>query len=330
MIRAMYRSSDGKVTAEFPPADIAGALAQPKGLLWVDMISDTPDEKPYEDLLKDQFNFHPLAIDDALRETHVAKVDDWKDYLYLVLHAVEFDAAAERLRARELDVFLGKNYLVTHHEGPIAAVDRVWANCLKEPRHLSRGADHLLYQLIDWMVADYMPTVDALDDAIDEIEADAFPRPTPDVLVRIFRLKRALLHLRRAIGPEREVLNRLARDDYAVIDARDRVYFRDIYDHLVRMVDINESLREQAAGALDTYLSATANRTNEIMKVLTMVNVLFLPISFLAGFFGMNFFGPSIEVTASPVGRILLGGVAALMAATPAAMYVWMRRRRWV
>src|SRR3990172_1973844 len=251
MIRAMYRSSDGKVTAEFPQADIAGALAQPKGLLWVDMISDTPDEKPYEDLLKDQFKFHPLAIDDALRETHVAKVDDWKDYLYLVLPA-------------------------------------------------------------------------------DEIEAAAFPRPTPDVLVRIFRLKRALLNLRRAIGPEREVLNRLARDDYAVIDARDRVYFRDIYDHLVRLVDINESLREQAAGALDTYLSATANRTNEIMKVLTMVNVLFLPISFLAGFFGMNFFGPSIEVTASPVGRILVGGVAALMAATPAAMYVWMRRRRWV
>jgi len=170
----------------------------------------------------------------------------------------------------------------------------------------------------------------ALDEEIDRAEDEVFDRPTAATLSRIFTLKRATLHLRRILSPQREVLNRLARDDYAVIDARDRVYFRDIYDHLVRMVDINESLREQAAGALDTYLSATANRTNEIMKVLTMVNVLFLPISFLAGFFGMNFFGPSIEVTASPVGRILVGGVAALMAATPAAMYLWMRRRRWV
>lgn len=330
MIRALYRTSEGRLTPELPLADIPAALADRKGLLWVDVVPDAPDKSDAEALLRDTFKFHPLAIDDALRETHLPKVDDWKDYLYVVLEEAEFDPVTEHLVAYELDIFLGKNFLVTLREHTIGAVERVWKSCLREPLHLTAGPDHLLYQVVDWMVADYMPTVDALDEAIDDIESRVFSRPSPELLARIFRLKRALVRMRRAMSPEREVLNRLARDDYAVIDAKDRVYFRDIYDHIVRLVDINEGLRDQIAGVMDLYLSATANRTNQIMKVLTMVNVLFLPIMFLAGFFGMNFFGESIEVTHSYPGRLLLAGVLASVVAIPAAMYVWMRRRKWV
>ncbi len=128
--------------------------------------------------------------------------------------------------------------------------------------------------------------------AIDQTEDEVFDNPTPQTLERIFSLKRAVLHLRRVIGPQREVLNRLARDDFAVIDPRTRVYFRDVYDHLVRLHDITESIRDLVSGALDTYLSVINNRMNDIMKTLTVITTLFMPISFLAGFFGMNFFVP--------------------------------------
>src|SRR3972149_3959817 len=137
-----------------------------------------------------------------------------------------------------------------------------------------------------------MPVVEALDDEIDLVEDQIFNNPNPHVLENIFTLKRAALHLRRIIGPQREVLNKLARDDYPAIDARAKVYFRDVYDHLVRLHDVTESLRDLVSGALDTYLSVVNNRMNDIMKTLTVITTLFMPISFLVGFFGMNFFQP--------------------------------------
>ena len=162
----------------------------------------------------------------------------------------------------------------------------------------AKRAGHLLYWLADELVADYMPVVEAVDEAIDQIEDQVFDNPEPSLLEQIFALKRALLHLRRIIAPQREVLNKLARGDYAVIDAEDRVFFRDVYDHLVRLYDIAESLRDLVGSALDTYLSVVNNRMNEVMKTLTVITTLFMPISFLVGFFGMNFFQVTIPLAA--------------------------------
>jgi magnesium transporter len=186
------------------------------------------------------------------------------------------------------------------------------------------GPDHLLYELLDLITADYLPAVDALDEVIDRIEDEVFARPAQSTLNKIFSLKRAILHLRRIIGPQREVLNRLARDEYPFIDAKDRVYFRDVYDHLVRLVDLTESLRDLIGGTLDTYLSVVSNRTNEIMKTLTITSVLFLPISFLAGFFGMNF----LDIPFDRAGLLVVAVLS--MVATPAAMLLWFRHRRWL
>jgi magnesium transporter len=331
MIRALYRTQDGRLSTDTRPEEFAAALQDASGLLWVD-FADTPPEQDAPILLK-TFGFHPLAVDDALQESHVPKVDDWGQYLYIVLHAVVFDAHAqdgEHVDTLELDVFVGKNYIVTHHDQLIAAVDRVWTLCQRDERHLKGGADHLLYELTDMLVADYMPVVDEIDEAIDQIEDQVFNRPTPDTLERIFRLKRAVLHLRRIISPQREVLNKLARDDYPVIDAQDRVYFRDVYDHLVRLYDINESLRDLMGGALDTYLSVINNRMNEIMRTLTVVTTLFMPISFAAGFFGMNFFQPVEDPlkawTTSPAFLLAL----IVMFLTPLGMYLWIRRKGWM
>lgn len=186
----------------------------------------------------------------------------------------------------------------------------------------------MLYEAIDAIVADYMKVMDEMDEAIDLIEDEVFDNPTPKTLERIFALKRAVLRLRRILSPQREVLNKLARDDYKVIDAKDRIYFRDVYDHIVRLHDLNESLRDLVGSALDTYLSVTSNRINQVMKVLTIVTTLFMPISFLAGFFGMNFFGP----VGDPgwTNPAVMAGVLGVMILSPLTMLGLMRRVGWI
>jgi magnesium transporter len=322
MIRTLYRSGKGGFTIDIPTTHWRVALRDEGGLLWVD-FSEEPAEK-VEPPLRDIFNFHPLAIDDALREAHVPKIDNWGEYVYAVAHGIVFDAQALSLTTRELDIFLGQNYLVTHHHRPIEAVDRVWANSQKDQRRLEAGADHLLYDILDTLTADYLPAIDALDDALDRLEDEVFASPSQHTLNTIFSVKRAVLNFRRVIGPQREVLNKLARDEFAPIDPKDRIYFRDIYDHLVRLADINESLRDLTGGALDTYLSVISNRVNEVMKILTIISALFMPISFLAGVFGMNFLNIPFDNPA-----LLIGAVAS-MVALPAFMFWWFRRQGWM
>jgi magnesium transporter len=269
-------------------------------------------------------------VDDALHETHVPKVDDWEQYIYVAMHAISFTSGEEDIEGIELDTFLGDNYIVTHHDLPIQALNRVWDACTKDARHFKRGADHVLYKLTDELIVDYMQVVEALDEEIEKVEAEVLGKPSAQIVQRIFTLKRATLHLRRVLSPLREVLNKLARDDYDVIDAKDRVYFRDVYDHLVRLHDISESLRDLVGGVLDTYLSVINNRMNEIMKTLTLITTLFMPITFVTGFFGMNFFQPvSTELsrwTTNPAFIVML----TIVFCTPLGMFLWMQRRKWM
>lgn len=322
MIRSLYRNGKGVATVDVPVSHWKAALKDPQGLLWIDFCRETSER--VEPILRDTFNFHPLAIDDALRQTHVPKIDNWVEYVYLVVHSVSFDHATLELVTSELDVFLGRNFLVTSHAAPADAVDRLWTICQRDPNVAGRGTDYMLYSLLDMVASDYLPTMDLLDETLDELEDEVFSRPTNQTLNTLFQVKRAILHLRRVIGPQREVLNRLARDPYEVIDPEDRVYYRDVYDHFVRLVDINETLRDLVGGTLDTYLSVTANRTNDIMKVLTIFTALFMPLTFITGFFGMNFeflpFRHEGLFWAATVGMI----------AMPAVMLMWFRGKHWM
>jgi magnesium transporter len=327
MIRILSRPQDGPSRFDLQPHDLPAALSDPGAVIWLDFEAESPER--CEPILRETFGFHPLAIDDALQESHVPKVDDWGQYLYLVLPAITLDGAGEpHVEMQELDAFLGPNYLVTHHDRPVPVVDRVWSACQRDERHLEGKVDHVLYKLVDDLAASYMEVIERLDDAIELVEDEVFDRPTTSTLERIFDLKRALIQLRRIILPQREVLNRLARGDYAVIDARDRVFFRDVYDHLVRMHDITESMRDLVSGALDTYLSVINNRMNDIMKTLTIITTLFMPLSFLTGFFGMNFFGPSgrLDTWTSEMGLVI---TLLILVATPILMFMWMRRQGW-
>ena len=328
--RISHRSSEGVFRDNLTATDIADAIADLKAISWIDIENPENDLKGVEELFRNVFHFHPLAIEDALKETHVPRIDDWGKYLYMVFQTVDFDLPSLEPRLKELDVFLGSNYLVTCHAGNMPAIDRIVNTVQRDAQRMARGADHILYHVLDETVASYMTAIERLDEAIDDAQEEVFNQPSPKTLQRIFQIKRAVLRLHRLLSPQREVLNRLARDAYAQVDEQDRVYFRDVYDHLVRIHDISESVRDLISGALDTYLSAISNRTNEIMKTLTLVTVMFLPMSFLAGFFGMNFFGENL-VLASPLPRgWLFWGSLAAMISTPVAMTVWAKSRRWL
>jgi len=325
----MVLTKGGLAKTDLKVEEYRVALQNPEGLLWVDFEGTLPETD--EPLLRDVFGFHPLAIDDALQESHVPKIDDWEDYLYIVLHAVSFDRTdGGHVDTLELDIFLGRNYIVTHHDQSISAIEKVWSACQRDERLWKNGVDYIMYRLTDEVVASYLPVVEEIDEAVDRTEDEVFGRPSPDVVATIFALKRAVLQLRRVIGPQREVLNRLARDDYAVIDTRARIYFRDVYDHLVRLHDITESIRDLVSGTLDTYLSVINNRMNEIMKTLTVITTMFMPISFVVGFFGMNFFQPiaaSLIPWADVPSFALTLGITIL---TPIAMLWWIRSRGWM
>lgn len=327
MIRSIYYSRDKQINTDLKPEAYREALEDEEGLLWVDFEASPLEED--EPILLKIFQFHPLAVDDALRETHVPKVDDWGKYLYIVLQNLEISPTkANTLITQELDVFIGNNFLVTHHDQKLEAIEQLWTSVQRDERHLSNGPDHLLYRLVDELATGYMLLVEKLDEMIDTLEDEIFNHSEARILEQIFALKRATLYFQRMVGPEREVLNKLARDDYQMIDEQARVYYRDVYDHMVRLHDLTESLRDLATGALDTYLSVINNRTNDIMKTLTIITAFFMPLSFITGFFGMNFFAADPPF-ADWVGLPVLVGMLVVMAITPISMYFWMRRQGW-
>jgi magnesium transporter len=328
MIRSLYRQGDGNVSTDVELSQLTSIIQDKDGLLWVDFFNE-PKEACMP-ILRDTFGFHPLAIDDALEETHVLKVDDWGEYLYLVLHGVILNPEEdELLSTNELDLFLGDNYLVTYRLAAMPGLEHAWEVCQRDERLMQKGAASLLYRVVDEMVANYMPVVEQIDEEVDQIEDILFDQPKPQLLEQIFSLKRALLHLRRIISPQREVLNKLARGDFGVIPDDERVFFRDVYDHLVRLYDIAEGLRDLVGGALETYLSVVSNRMNEVMKILAVITTLFMPVSFLSGFFGMNFFHPVASLPGWTE-KITFFFILAMMVVIPIGMYSWMRRREWM
>lgn len=323
MIRALSYTQAGKVQT-ITVNQIAAVLRKKQDFLWLDFTSEPIEtSKP---ILEDIFNFHPLAIDDALHETHVPKIDDWDTYLYLVLRTVRY-ASHDSLEiiTPELDIFLGLNYLVTYHTDHIEAIDKIWNLCQQDPRCLTKGTGYLLYQISDELVTNTMALIEDIDDHIDQIEDEIFTDPQPGTLALIFTIKRSALTLRRTLLPQREVYTKLARGDFKLIPEHDRIYFRDVYDHMVRLQEINESVRDLAGGAIDTYLSVVNNRMNEIMKVLTIIATIFIPLSFFTGIYGMNFvYMPELQwrwgyfFLLGFLGMVIIG------------MLMYFKRKRWI
>lgn len=289
MIRSIYFPPGGPSQSNLNDQEIQAALRQPEGLLWIDFENPQLDE--FDHYLRNIFNFHPLAIEDCQsNEYQTPKVDDFKNYIFIVAHAIQPGGEQNGLATWELDLFLGANYLVSCSSNKaMPPVEAVWQRLNRDERLHGNGSDFLCHAILDHLVDDYMPILDHMDDEIDWLEDQVMATPDPKTLERILSLKHNIMALRRIVSPLREVVNKLSRDDFPQIDPYSRIYFRDIYDHLVRIQDLSESIRDIVSGALDIYLSSTSLRLNEIMKALTIVSTIFLPLTFLAGVYGMNF-----------------------------------------
>ncbi len=328
MIRSLHYSPDGKIRTDIPQGEFILLKDTEGGVLWIDMYGE--DKPNYKLILERIFDFHPLSVDDALEKTHVPKVDDWGKYLYLVLHDFELvEGPSASVELMELDIFVGQGFLVTYHTQKIKALERVWESCEWDPRYLKRGALNLFYHLADRLVENHLPVFDQIELGINELEDQILHAPKEDTLERIFDLKRSLLRLRRIITPQREVFHKLAHNDFSVVETEQGYFFRNIYDHYVLLNDLTESLRELAASSLEVYLSAANNRMNQVVKVLTIITTMFMPLTFITSLFGMNFFQLEFSVF-TPMGKIGLVIALVCLMVVPTLMFLWMRRRDWM
>jgi magnesium transporter len=280
------------------------------------------------------FGFHPLAIEDTIGYSQRPKIESYnhigdacqQGYFYMVIHGPDLATFREKVRTKELDLFVSERYLVTIHEEEHRSVSELVNRAKTDPRVvLDPGIDILLHLILDKLVDNYGPILDHLQEEIDSLEEKAASDPTPDLLPRITQQKRDLLQLRRIIGPQREVIAQLTRGEVPFIRETTRVYLRDVLDHLVRAVEMIELYRDLVIGARDIYLSSISNNLNKIMKTLTVITVLALPLNVITGFFGMNFdFIPGLH---SPMAFWIVVG---MMIGSVVAVLVLFHRKGWL
>lgn len=297
--------------------------------LWVDLYSTDPGES--ENVLKNIFNFHPLAIEDALKYVkdegiHHPKIDDFGEYLFIVFNGIKEDKKHYRCTLFPLSCFLGHNFLVTiHGESAENTIQKNLSNILNE-RTFKKGPDYILNLILDEIVDKYYPVLDNIEIEIDHVEEELFKgSPGNRVLIKILNLKKELIRLRRISSYQKEVLFKLTRGDSDLISLEESVYYRNVYDHLVRVSDTTESYRDYVAGMLDSYLSIVNNKMNEVMKFLTIIATIILPLSFITGIFGMNFeFIPFLhDRTGFYIALITMALVAG-------GMLYWFRKKKWI
>lgn len=303
-------------------ADISELRLEPNNVIWAD-VSD-PTSQDFEDLAE-EFSFHHLSIEDCRNEHQRPKVEEYTGYYFIVLYEAQLAGANDRLELRELNIFLGNNYLVTVHSRPIRAIEtarRLWSEW--EDRS-DQGAGLLAYLLIDAIVDDYLPLLDIVSEHMDNLEDSIFGEWRAEVIEEIFGIKKKLLYLRRSITPLRDVFNTLLRREQPIFPRETHVYFQDVYDHLIRVADTIDTLRDMLSSTMDAYLSVSGNRMNKIMKRLTSISTILMSVTLVAGIYGMNF-------VFMPETRWRYGYVYALlsMVAVGLALYAYLKKANWI
>lgn len=270
---------------ELSPETASDLLRAGKTPLWFDLDSPTQAEL---DFLEKLLRIHHLTLEDMVKQNQRAKIESFEDYVYLAIHPLIRKNDLD-IEPSEADLLLGHNWLVMVHYGPIPGL-------VENPQFnerlglaLARGADFLLYTIVDLIVDGCFPLLDQIDDEIDALEDKLLGQPDIEDMDRLLILKRSLVHIRRAVGPQREVFNQLTRRDFPFVRPEYTVYFRDVYDHLIRITEELDSLREILSGALEVHLSSISNQLNITMKRLTAWGTIFVIITAIAGIYGMNF-----------------------------------------
>ena len=284
----IYRNNSDMVELQHSVDIIPQLLKDENVVFWVDFEAPTEED---DKILLNVFHFHPLTIEDCRANRHHPKVEEFPDYVYFIVHAIRTDSSPDRFNTVELDGYLGRNYVISYHHERFNSVDKVKQTITVSPVTCQRGAPFILHQIIDNIVDEYLPVMDDFDERINSLEDNIFSlhRPNNEILEEILGLKRSLLRVKRISSKQLEVLYRMSHGQFQLISGPVLPFFRDIYDHLVRVTDLAESYRDLISGSLEAYLSVVSNRLNEIMKVLTIFSAIMLPLTFIVGVYGMNF-----------------------------------------
>jgi magnesium transporter len=291
--------------------------------LWVD-IQD-PVQEEIEPLLEERFGFHELAAEDSLSPSTLPKYDKFTTHDFLIFRTVDVNISSHASETYKIAAFLGRNFLFTIHRRPLPAIDNVCNRLPGDRRILERGPDFLLYSIVDEMVDAYFPLLEQIEEAVDDLQDRIFNRAEEEHLDELLHLKRDVNVLRRHSLPQRELLNQISRGAAQFVQQEHLIYFRDAYDHMYRISETIDIDREQMTGTMDAYLSVVANRTNEIMKVLTIFSAVMLPLTLIAGIYGMNFeHMPELKwVRGYPF-------ALSLMLVTAVLMLGWFTFRGWI
>lgn len=291
--------------------------------VWVDLDRPTPEEAH---ILGEVFHFHELAIEDALSESHHPKIESYGDVLYLILHGIDFSASEHCFRTKDIDFFLGAQFLVTVHPGVSRSIGKVSEICGRNDRVLGEGPGVLLYRIVDTMVDNYRPEMEKLESRLDALEEEVFDRPEAQLSRRILTFKKDVASLRQVVMPQRDAIGRLARREFPLIDEQLAFRFRDVHDHLVRLSDESMFFQDRISSILDAHLSAVSNQLNQVMKVLTIFTTLAMPLTVLTGVYGMN-----VTLPHFPGGDgMQFWWVMAMMFGISGAMLAFFRRKRWL
>jgi magnesium transporter len=318
----LFRYSPDGSCQEFRECNQVVSLPQNGESLWVDLEAPTPEEA---EILSKVFKFHHLAIEDCWHEPQHPKADDYGDYLFMVVHGVRYDASTEEFTTHELNIFLGPNYLVTFHTFHSRSVEAAQQYVRRNPNVMARGMDFMLHQIMDRLIDNYFPKLEILEDKIEALETEVFTDPSPELLNTVFELRHHVVHLKRVASQEREVLIAITRGAFPFVSERAQIYFKDIYDHLFKIVEIADNHRETMNIILQAYLSLVSNKLNNTMRVLTVIATIMLPLTVITGIYGMNF-------DHMPELRWRYGYYATLlgMAMLAAGMLLYIRRRNWL
>jgi magnesium transporter len=327
MLTVLARAEGGRFE-RCPPEELPRLLRTPESFVWVDLEAPAADEVA---VLSDVFHFHPLTIDDCLNQyVDPPKADDYGHYLFLVVQGIAFSHETvlqpESVETTELNVYLGRSYVVSFHQRPLPSVSEARGRCERSAPLPARGPDWLTHALLDTLVDQLLPAVEAMDERIAELQDQAIESPDRALMERLVGLKRCTLRLRRLMTPQRDVINRLARGDFpALVSQESHIHFRDIYDHMVRLESMVEGLRDLNDGAISTYLATINNRLTEITKALSVAGTVFLPLTLVASIFGTNF-SPTYEAW----GWTGFLGMCAFMLLMMVALAAWFRHRGWL
>jgi len=315
-------SSSRQFNEDCLAADISELRKDEQNIVWAD-VSD-PTSGDFEELAE-EFGFHPLSIEDCRNEHQRPKVEEFQGYYFIVLYEAELAGPSDRLELRELNIFLGKNYLVTVHSRPIRAIEtakRLWHEWLDRSEH---GSGLLAYLLIDAIVDDYLPLLDIISERMDDLEDSIFAEFSTEAIQEIFTIKKKLLHLRRAITPLRDVFNTLLRREQPLFAREIHIYFQDVFDHLIRVADTIDTLRDMLSSTMEAYLSVAGNRMNQVMKRLTSISTILMSMTLVAGIYGMNFiFMPELKWRYGYVYAMLA------MVGIGFALYLYLKKVRWL